>query len=133
MASSGSPEFYNGGHPAQVAPQGGATSQPVAEERGPLSSLNIGFIKTLNDKRKARGMALYSSLPSAPRTDAPLRWKDAEAPRSQAGQQACLDETARAQPASSAVRRTPNASPTRNTRRHAVLVPSVPSNLKLTR
>lgn len=115
MASSGPPEFFNGGHPAQGAPQGGATSQPVGEERGPLSSLNIPFIKTLNDKRKARGMA-YSSLPDALRTDALLRWKDAEAPRSQAGQQACPDETARAQPASSAVRRMPNACPIRSPR-----------------
>lgn len=82
MASSGPPEFFNGGHPAQGAPQGGATSQPVSEERGPLSSLNIPFIQTLNDKRKARGGMVSSSLPDAPRTDALLRWKDAEAPRS---------------------------------------------------
>lgn len=132
MASSGPPEFFNGGHPPQVAPQGGATSQPVAEERGPLSSLNIGFIKTLNDKRKARGMASFA-FPSEPCTDFLLRWKDAEAPRSQAGQQACPDETARAQPASPAVRRTPGVSPICNPRGHAVLVPRVVSNLRLTR
>ncbi|MBE3041312.1 hypothetical protein IMZ48_01745 [Candidatus Bathyarchaeota archaeon] len=41
MASSSSPEFFDGEHP----PQG-----------GPLSSLNMGFLKNLSDKKKSRGM-----------------------------------------------------------------------------
>ena len=51
MASSSSPEYFEGDRPIQGAPQGG-----LGEDNGPLSSLNIGFLKNLSDKKKARGM-----------------------------------------------------------------------------
>lgn len=48
MASSASPEFFDGEHAAQAAPHG-----VQGEDKGPLSSLN--FLKNLSDKKKARG------------------------------------------------------------------------------
>ncbi|SPN97141.1 uncharacterized protein DNG_00657 [Cephalotrichum gorgonifer] len=54
MASSRSPGTLASGYEytAQTAPQGGPINRP--EDQGPLSSLNIGFLKTLSDKKKTR-------------------------------------------------------------------------------
>ena len=54
MASSASPEFFDSEHSAQAGPHGGLAHQ--GEDKGPLSSLNIGFLKNLSEKKKARGM-----------------------------------------------------------------------------
>jgi len=110
MSSSLSPNAasqssFGGGSPAAASAPG--------EEKSPLDSLNLGFLKNLTDKRTTtRGMSRNAHAPALPlflemtgRADRNVRcrWAAAKAQRTKAGQQTSLDATTGAKPAGSAV------------------------------
>lgn len=78
MASSASPGFHDSEQPG---PHGGLAHQ--REDKDPLSSLN--FLKTLSEKKKARGMTDFFSFDDAVLALTCARRKAAEAPGTQTG------------------------------------------------
>lgn len=79
---------------------------PAAQDKGPLSSMNLGFLKSLTEKRTTRGTELEIGLSpiflnwvtiGELTPILPPRWEPGQTSRTEARQQAGSNATARAE------------------------------------
>lgn len=86
MASSLSPDQY-GKAPQQLPYSGGSGNGGGGsdQEKGPLSSLNLGFLKSLTEKRTTRGRIPQDQVPAVQNlTIGSCRWQSAQEERAEA-------------------------------------------------
>ena len=106
---------------ASSLPPNSNPNQPAlggsGDDKGPLTSLNLNFLKGLNDKRTTRGKEgpmLQTSVPSQPRhpcSNRRNRWQPSQATWAETRQQTSNDAAARAESSGPAVRTKRPANP----------------------